>query len=173
MASLVLYRYAAGRSVNEREALTFPLTSGGFALLYGLPGFLNCLRMRWVLARNPWVSRRGRLREVTVNRRIPAPVLILDPGAKAQSRAIPTGDGPAHGLAERGPNGRPTILRLSVSMWRWGRHPSEFEEFTTVWFAGDPRAGGVVAPPGARDLYWARRLRIRRWANYLLSTTPE
>lgn len=65
------------------------------------------------------------------------------------------------------PNGTPTlvlsghsgdeqyVLSVVSTKWRWRK--LDACNGSEAWFAGDPRAGGVVAPPGGTYLLWARR----------------
>lgn len=103
-------------------------------LLGALP-LLHSVRMEQALRRHPWVEWQLVYRDVALGTPLSGPTLFL------------------------GPNGE-HVLSLVAFSWRWDLVSHE----KTVWLAGSPEHGGVVAPSGRRDLLWCRRpvLRLSR-----------
>lgn len=103
---------------------------GAVPLVAGLVARARAIRMRRILSAYPWRELPAHLSEV----RMPTPngqlMVLLD---------NPPGEGP--------------VLSLPTWVWRWRRLLSL--ELETVWLAGKPDRGAVLAPPGGGELFWA------------------
>ncbi|MFE7353884.1 hypothetical protein ACFU8Q_11955 [Streptomyces sp. NPDC057543] len=114
----------------------------GFPTLGGLGGALlvggavvrrRARRMRRVLGAGPWVAHSS----VALQRGSSGAAVVLS--------------GPGTG----------ELLPLAPSTPQW-RFPLLNGPGGMLWWCGDPRMGGVLAPPGGTELIWARPVRGRR-----------
>jgi hypothetical protein len=110
------------------------LTAAGI----GLASLFNAARMWLHLRRHSWRAWRCRFREVGGGATNGSPTLVV---------GGPAGD-------------EEFVLSIVSTKWRWRR--LDQCDGHEAWFAGDPGAGGVVAPPGGTCLLWARRPRRAR-----------
>ncbi|MFJ9680137.1 hypothetical protein ACIRP2_19025 [Streptomyces sp. NPDC101194] len=106
---------------------------GGALLLGGAVVMSRARRMRRVLGAAPWVAHTS----VALQRGSSGAVVVLA--------------GPEPG----------ELLPLAPSTAQWRFHLLNGPG-GVLWWCGDPRNGGVLAPPGGTELIWARPVRGRR-----------
>ncbi|MFB7553674.1 hypothetical protein [Streptomyces sp. NPDC056154] len=106
---------------------------GGALLVGGAVVRHRARRMRRVLGAGPWVARTS----VALQRGSGGAVVVLG------------GPGPGE------------LLPLAPSTAQWRFHLLNGPG-GVLWWCGDPRKGGVLAPPGGTELIWARPVRGRR-----------
>ncbi|MFI5744876.1 hypothetical protein ACIBBE_02920 [Streptomyces sp. NPDC051644] len=106
---------------------------GGALLLGGAIVRSRARRMRRVLSAGPWVAHTS----VTQQSGTSGAVVVL------------SGPGPGE------------LLALTPFTTQWRLHLLS-SPAGVLWWCGDPRTGGVLAPPGGTELIWARPVRSRR-----------
>ncbi|MFJ1550755.1 hypothetical protein [Streptomyces sp. NPDC088246] len=106
---------------------------GGALLVGGAVVRHRARRMRRVLGAGPWVAHTS----VALQRGSSGAVVVL------------SGPGPGE------------LLPLAPSTAQW-RFPLLNGPGGVLWWCGDPRKGGVLAPPGGTELIWAKPVRSRR-----------
>jgi hypothetical protein len=105
---------------------------GFIVAIWGVFCVGNSVRVWWALRRFPWREHSCRYWLVP-GKGNGSPSLVLDPEDSEED----------------------AVLELMAFKWRWGSVAAC--SGATVWVAGDPDAGCVVAPPGGTYLIWARR----------------
>ncbi|MFF1460623.1 hypothetical protein [Streptomyces sp. NPDC058330] len=116
---------------------------GAFALGLGIPLRLRARRMRRVLGSGQWAA----CASVAVQRGASGAVVVLAGG--------PEGD---------------ELLVLAPHTTQWRYHLIS-GPLGVLWWCGDPRTGGVLAPVGGEELIWAGPVRTRRARRVL--TLPQ
>jgi len=128
------------------------VASAGFIVaLWGLVCVVNSVQIWWYLRRFSWRAQECRYALVP-GKGNGHPALVLDPERSEED----------------------AVLEASAFKWRWGRIAAC--EGATIWVAGDPAKGCVVAPPGGTHLVWARRpfgrRHRKRLRRFVLAQTP-
>jgi hypothetical protein len=107
---------------------------GLFAFCFGLLRLLNAARMWWWLRKHPWTAWRCQARLIRRSR-------FANRGSA--QLLLHRGDDAGH------------VLSVISTTWRW--RALQACDDGVMWMAGDPGRGGVVAPPGGRQLVSVRR----------------
>ncbi|MFE7400614.1 hypothetical protein [Streptomyces sp. NPDC057557] len=138
-------RWFGGGAAGVCSAVIIAVFAGGGSLLPTLGGFGGALllggvvvrsrarRMRRVLSSGPWVAHTS----VTLQSGTSGAVVVL------------SGPGPGE------------LLALTPFTTQWRLHLLNGPA-GVLWWCGDARTGGVLAPPGVTELIWARPVRSRR-----------
>ncbi|MEU9617704.1 hypothetical protein [Streptomyces sp. NPDC048155] len=138
-------RWFGGGAAGVCSAVFLAVSVGGWSVIPTLGGLGGALlvggavvgrrarRMRRALGAGPWVAHAS----VALQRGSSGAVVVL--GGPGQGELLP--------------------LAPSTAQWRFHllNGPGG-----VLWWCGDPRRGGVLAPPGGTELIWAKPVRDRR-----------
>jgi hypothetical protein len=108
--------------------------AGGAGLIISVVGLIcvcNAVRIWWLLFRHPWQAWECRFREVPGYANGSPTLVLSQPGDREEF-----------------------VLGVVSFRWRW--RVLNACDRGTVWMAGNPARGGVVAPPGGTHLLWVR-----------------
>lgn len=135
LAAAVTLIVLSSRNEGLAATLAPPLVGLGLSVLVmGVLIRIRSRRMRRVLGSAPWVAH--------------------------ASVATPLGSGAAAVVLAGGPEGD-ELLVLAPRTVQWRYHLVSGPE-GVLWWCGDARTGGVLAPPGGREVIWARPLGARK-----------
>ncbi|MBV7700246.1 hypothetical protein [Streptomyces sp. TRM70350] len=112
----------------------FCVGCGPVVAAVGVAALMNSRRMRRTVATHTWIA--------------------------CNAVAIPPGQGPPRVVLRHPVTG--TLIPLSVRTVAPRYHLTNPEPGGVLWWAGDSRTGGVIAPPGGEHLLWVRPTQTER-----------